>query len=59
MYLLARVANVKPGEIVHAMCGHSARLQAEGLAVEGGGEGQGARRDEEVDVCYAGDHGFV
>ena len=43
---------------MHAVRGHRARCQAEGLAVEGGGEGKGAWWDEEVDVRYAGDHGW-
>lgn len=39
-----------------AVRGHCAGGEAEGFAVEGCGVGEGAGGDEEVDVCYAGDH---
>lgn len=56
MHLLAGGPDVEPGEVVDAVRGDRAGGQAEGVAVEGGGVGEGARGDEEVDVGYAGDH---
>lgn len=56
MDLLARVADIEPCQVVYAMSRYGAGRQTQSLAVEGCGEGQGAWRDEEVDVGDAGDH---
>lgn len=56
VHLLARVANIEPGEVVFAVGGHGAGCQAEGFAVECGGVVEGTWRDQEVDVGNAGDH---
>lgn len=57
VHLLARGANVEPGERVALQGGHGARREAEGGGVEGGGGGEVAGRDDEVDVVEAADHG--
>lgn len=54
--LLARGADVEPGEGVALEGGHGAGGQAEGVSVKGCGGGEGEGGDHEVYVVDAGDH---
>ena len=58
MHFLPGIPYLEPGEVVDTVGGHGARGEAQGRAVESGSEGEGAGRDEEVDVREAGDHLF-
>lgn len=56
MDLLAGGADVEPGEGFALQVRDGARCEAEGVGVEGRGEMEGLRGDDEVDVVEAGDH---